>query len=60
MRLVDLRTLSMDVTKQEVITKDSVTIQVDAVVFYRIFDQLKSVINIENSTYSTSIKFLFK
>jgi regulator of protease activity HflC (stomatin/prohibitin superfamily) len=53
LRKIDLRTLSLDVTKQEVITKDSVTIQVDAVVFYRVFDQMKSVNNVENFFFST-------
>jgi len=52
---IDLRTLSLDVTKQEIITKDSVTVQVDAVVFYRVFDQLKSVINVGNYFYSTGL-----
>ena len=43
---VDLRVLSLDVPPQEVLTKDSVTVQVDAVVYYRIFKPMTSVIRV--------------
>ena len=43
---VDLRVLSLDVPPQEVLTKDSVTVQVDAVIYYRIFKPLTSVIRV--------------
>lgn len=43
---VDLRTVSFDVPPQEVLTKDSVTVSVDAVVYYRISDPLKAVIQV--------------
>ncbi|XP_048397033.2 stomatin-like [Stegostoma tigrinum] len=46
--LVDLRTVSFSVPPQEVLTKDSVTIMVDAIVYYRIFDPVKSVISVIN------------
>ncbi|XP_043557359.1 stomatin-like [Chiloscyllium plagiosum] len=46
--LVDLRTMSFSVPPQEVLTKDSVTIMVDATVFYRIFDPVLSVISVIN------------
>lgn len=48
---VDLRTVSFDVPPQEVLTKDSVTVSVDAVVYYRISDPLKAVIQV-NDQYS--------
>lgn len=44
---VDLRTVSFDVPPQEVLSKDSVTVSVDAVVYYRISDPLKAVIQVE-------------
>ncbi|GCC21779.1 hypothetical protein chiPu_0020254 [Chiloscyllium punctatum] len=46
--LVDLRTMSFSVPPQEVLTKDSVTIMVDATVYYRIFDPVLSVISVIN------------
>lgn len=46
---VDLRTVSFDVPPQEVLTKDSVTVSVDAVVYYRISDPLKAVIQVISS-----------
>ena len=50
---VDLRTRSFDVPPQEILTKDSVTVNVDAVVYYNIHDTLASVINVENADKST-------
>ena len=50
---VDLRTRSFDVPPQEILTKDSVTVNVDAVVYYNIHDPLASVINVENADQST-------
>lgn len=52
---VDLRTISFDVPPQEVLTKDSVTISVDAVVYYRISDPLNAVIQVENYSHSTRL-----
>lgn len=43
---VDLRTVSFDVPPQEVLSKDSVTVSVDAVVYYRISDPLRAVIQV--------------
>jgi erythrocyte band 7 integral membrane protein len=42
-----------DVPPQEILTKDSVTVTVDAVVYFRIFDPIASVKNIANASYST-------
>ena len=52
---VDLRTITFDVPPQEILTKDSVTVTVDAVVYFRIFDPVASVINVENANYSTRL-----
>ena len=48
-----LRTRSFDVPPQEILTKDSVTVNVDAVVYYNIHDTLASVINVEDADKST-------
>ena len=45
---VDLRVVTMDVPPQEVITKDNVTVKVDAVVYFMVIDPVKAVINVEN------------
>ncbi|NP_001161585.1 MEC2-like protein [Saccoglossus kowalevskii] len=52
---VDLRTISFDVPPQEVLTKDSVTISVDAVVYYRVNNATISVANVENANHSTRL-----
>lgn len=54
-RKVDLRTTAFDVPPQEILTKDSVTVAVDAVVYSRIFDPTTSVCNVENAQYSTKL-----
>lgn len=52
---VDLRTLTFDVPPQEVLTKDSVTVSVDAVVYYRVHNAAVSVANVENAHHSTRL-----
>lgn len=52
---VDLRTMVIDVTKQRVITKDNVTVDVDAVVYYRVFDPLKAVVQVQQYVYATTL-----
>jgi regulator of protease activity HflC (stomatin/prohibitin superfamily) len=47
-RSIDIRTRTVTVERQETITKDSVTVKVDAVLWYRIVDPAKSVIAVEN------------
>ncbi|XP_077527987.1 band 7 protein AGAP004871-like [Haemaphysalis longicornis] len=54
-RVVDMRTLTFDVPPQEVLTKDSVTVAVDAVVWYRVQDAVLSVANVANAHYSTHL-----
>ncbi len=48
-RKVDLRTVSFDVPPQEILTKDSVTVAVDAVVYFRISNATVSVTNVEDA-----------
>lgn len=52
---VDLRTVSFDIPPQEILTKDSVTCAVDAVVYYRVFNPEASVTNVANAAYSTKL-----
>ncbi|VDD93973.1 unnamed protein product [Enterobius vermicularis] len=52
---VDLRTVSFNVPPQEILTKDSVTVSVDAVVYYRICNATVSVANVENAHHSTRL-----
>jgi regulator of protease activity HflC (stomatin/prohibitin superfamily) len=47
-RMLDLRTKTVSVEQQETITKDSVTIKVDAVLWYRIVDPMKAIIAVQN------------
>jgi regulator of protease activity HflC (stomatin/prohibitin superfamily) len=53
-RKVDIRSTPVDVPKQEVITKDNVTIGVDAVVYFRAVDPAKAVLETTNYAYATS------
>lgn len=52
---VDLRTVTFDVPPQEILTKDSVTVAVDAVVYYRISNPTMSVTNVEDASKSTKL-----
>lgn len=54
MTKVDVRTTPMDIPKQEVITKDNVTVNVDAVVYARVIDAKKAVLETTNYAYATS------
>lgn len=51
---VSLRTVVLDVPPQDVITRDNVTIKVNAVVFFRVIDALKAIIDVENFLYAAS------
>lgn len=51
---VDVRTTPMDIPKQEVITRDNVTVNVDAVVYARVIDAKKAVLETTNYRYATS------
>ena len=52
---VDLRTVTFDVPSQEILTKDSVTVTVDAVVYYKVHDPLASVVNVANASKATRL-----
>lgn len=52
---VDLRVVTIDVAKQEVMTRDNVPVTVDAVVYFRIIDPVSSVIKVENYWKATSL-----
>jgi erythrocyte band 7 integral membrane protein len=52
---VDMRTISFDIPPQEILTKDSVTIAVDAVVYYRVANAIASVKNVTNAASSTRL-----
>jgi len=51
---VDLRVLTLDVPPQDIITRDNVTLKVNAVVYFKVVDPTKSVIAVENYLYATS------
>ena len=51
---ISLRTVAMDVPPQDVITKDNVSIKVNAVIYFRVVHPEKSIIEVENYLYATS------
>ncbi len=54
LRKVDLRIVTMDVPPQDIITMDNVSVRVNAVVYFRVLDPLKAVLEVENYIYATS------
>lgn len=52
---VDLRTITMDVPPQEVITRDNVPVKVNAVVYFRVIDSVKAVVEVEQYILATSM-----
>lgn len=51
---VDIRTKAVDVPEQEAITRDNVSIKINAVIYYKIFDASKAVLAVENYYYAVS------
>src|SRR6187551_1701139 len=51
---VSLRTITMDVPTQDVITSDNVTVKVNAVVYFRVVDPRRAIVEVENYQYATS------
>jgi regulator of protease activity HflC (stomatin/prohibitin superfamily) len=51
---VSLRLIAMDVDPQDVITRDNVSVKVNAVIYFRVMDPVKAVIEVENYMYATS------
>ncbi|XP_070296352.1 stomatin-like [Salvelinus sp. IW2-2015] len=52
---VDLRTVSFDIPPQEILTKDSVTVSVDGVVYFRVYCPISAVANVSNAHSSTRL-----
>ncbi len=52
---VSLRTMTMDVPPQDIITRDNVTVRVNAVVYFAVMDPAKAIVNIEDFVYATSM-----
>lgn len=51
---VDVRTKAVDVPEQEAISKDNVSIKINAVIYYKVFDASKAIIAVENFKYAVS------
>ncbi|MCX4364921.1 MAG: slipin family protein [Bacilli bacterium] len=51
---VDIRTKAVDVPEQDAITKDNVSIRINAVIYYKVFDASKAIIAVENFRYAVS------
>ena len=51
---VDIRTKAVDVPEQDAITKDNVSIRINAVLYYKVFDAAKAVLEVENYAYAVS------
>lgn len=54
MQIVDLRTVTLDVPEQDVISQDNVTVRVNAVLYFRVVDPEKAIIQVENFGVATS------
>ena len=51
---VDIRTKAVDVPEQDAITKDNVSVRINAVIYYKIFDASKAILSVENFYYAVS------
>ncbi|ACO04844.1 MAG TPA: slipin family protein [Persephonella sp.] len=51
---VSLRVVTLDVPTQDIITKDNVSVKVDAVVYFRVIDPVKAIVNVEDYVYAIS------
>ena len=51
---IDIRTKVIDVPEQEVITKDNVSVKINAVIYYNIFDSAKAILEVEDFHYAVS------
>jgi len=52
---LSLRTIALDVPAQDIITKDNVSVKVNAVVYFRVYDPNKAIIQVEDYMYATSL-----
>jgi len=53
--LIDLRVVAFDVPRQRVVSRDNVSVEVDAVVYYRVYDPLKAVTEVQNYVMATGL-----
>jgi regulator of protease activity HflC (stomatin/prohibitin superfamily) len=51
---VDMRTVTLDVPPQDVVTKDNISIKVNAVIYYRVLEPIKAITEVENYGFATS------
>ncbi len=51
---IDMRTVTLDVPPQDIITKDNVTVKVSAVVYFRVLDAIKAIVDVEDFHFATS------
>ena len=51
---ISLRIITMDIPSQDVITRDNVSVKVNAVVYFKVVDPIKAIIQVENYLYATS------
>jgi len=54
MVVIDMRTVTLDIPPQDVITRDNISVKVNAVLYFRVVDPIKAVIDIEDYNYATS------
>lgn len=52
---ISLRTITLDVPPQDVITKDNVSVKVNAVIYFRVVDQQRAIVEVEDYLYATSM-----
>jgi regulator of protease activity HflC (stomatin/prohibitin superfamily) len=52
---VDLRVMTIDIPKQEIITRDNVSVKVDAVIYFRVEDPVKAITKVSNYMYAVSL-----
>lgn len=52
---VDMRTLTFDVPPQEILTKDSVTVHVDAIMYYKVYNAISAISNVDDYSQSTRL-----
>ncbi|MEM1545072.1 MAG: slipin family protein [Candidatus Methanomethylicia archaeon] len=55
LRIIDLRTVTFDVPRQRIITRDNITIEVDAVAYYRVADPVRAVVTIKDYIMATNL-----
>ena len=53
-KIIDLRIITLDIPSQEVITKDNISVTVDAVLYFKVVDPEKAVIEVQNYMHATS------